>query len=390
MDFPAYSVPCCDNCMRRENPEKEFSDVTEFLGFMLPSLETDEPTPTNTTTNHSAKATKGTGPRREERRAACRDFLLKWRVDCWLKNHKDEVWGPEVLLSDKVLTKLAATASLQTKEDIRDEVEGWWFWERYAQEVLDGLKVIDARFEAVKATKEADRLEQQRVERERRAAIASTERQRLLEEKERKRVLKEAATQEVKRQKEEVKRQREEVKRQKEEQREETKRQREEAKRQREEEKRQREEAKQQREEAKQQREATKRQRGEKVEAEAGRQHNHECVEHNKKRRRASYTPFAPISSTVVSAAPIQSDPPTRPRPRPTRRAPPVGSNKNLIPVSQPVSPHPVSPSFPPPTGFYSSEMQPQFTPPPYSTTYPSYPTSPGTTDMPYRCERSL
>ena len=251
--------------MRKENPENSFSDVTEFLKFTLLSLKANESTPADPMTDDGAKATKGAGPRREERRAECRDFLEKWRIDCWLKNHRDEVWGPEVLLSDKVLTKLAATASLQTTEDIRDEVEGWWLWEVYAQEVLDGLKAIDARFEAVKAAKEADRLEQQRIERERRAAIASAERQRMLEEKERKRILKEAAAQEAKRQKE-VKRQREEVKRQKEEQREEAKRQRDEAKQQKEEAKRQREEAKRQREEAKRQRE------GERAEAEAGRQ----------------------------------------------------------------------------------------------------------------------
>lgn len=269
---------------------------------------------------------------------------------------------------------------MQTKEDIRDEVEGWWLWERYAQEVLDGLKVIDARFEAVKATKEADRLEQQWIERERQAAIASTERQRVLEEKERKRVLKEAAAQEAKCQKEEAKRRREEVKQQKEEQREEAKRQREEAKRQREEVKQQKEEAKWQREEAKRQRE------GERAEAEAGRQRSLECDEHDKKRRRTNRTSFIPTSSTMLSAAPVQSDPPIHPRPHPTRRPPPARNNENLIPVSQPIAPyassHPSLPLFPTLTGFFPPEVQPQ--PSPHSTMYPSRLTPPVTTDVFY------
>jgi len=248
--------------MRNKNPTREFVDITEFLEFMFPALTIDEPIHQNTTTDLSAKATKGVGPRREERRATCRDFLAKWRVDRWLENHTDEVWGPEVLLPDKVLTKLAATASLQTKEDIRNEVEGWWLWERYSQEILDGLKAIDMRFEALKAKKEADRLEQQRIEKERRMALAHVEKQCALEEKERKRLLKEAAAQEEKRLKEEAKHRREELKWQKERQKEEVKRQRAELKRQKEEEKvevrRQKEEAKCQREEEKRQREEVK------------------------------------------------------------------------------------------------------------------------------------
>ena len=84
----------------------------------------------------------------------------------WLENHTDEVWGPEILLPEKVLTKLVVTTSLQTKEDIRREVEGWWLWDRYSQEVLNGLKAIDLRFKAMKAAKVADCLEEQRIERD--------------------------------------------------------------------------------------------------------------------------------------------------------------------------------------------------------------------------------
>ena len=152
--------------MRNKNPTKEFVDITEFLEFMLLMSTVNEPIPQNTVMDPGAKAIKGMGPRHDKQRAACRDFLSKWHVDCWLENHADEVWGSEVLLLDKVLTKLAATVSLQTKEDVSNEVNRWWLWERYSQEVLDGLKVIDTRFEAIKAAKEADCLEQQWVEKE--------------------------------------------------------------------------------------------------------------------------------------------------------------------------------------------------------------------------------
>lgn len=321
--------------MRGENPEEEFSDVTKFLEFMFAPLEIDEPVSPDATLNLGARVAKGTGPRREERRAACRDFLIKWRKDCWLRNHGDEVWGPEILLSDKVVTKLAATASLQTTEDIRDEVEGWWFWERYAQEVLDGLKAIDTRFEAIKAAKEAGRLEQQRIERERREAIASAERQRALEEKDRKRLLKEEADrlkEDAKRLKAEVQRQKAEAKRLKAE----VKRQKAEAKRQKEELKQQKEGLEQEREELKRQHEAQHQTEG--VDSEAERQRE-------EKRRRTDYTSFIPISSTALPL--VQPNLAIRPRPRPTMHLPPIGNGENLNPTSESIASHPFLPPFP-------------------------------------------
>ena len=287
--------------------------MTHLLEFAVPALQINELITQDTLPHPSAKATKGAGPRRDERRAACCDFLARWRVDCWVKNHEDEVWGPEILLPDKVLTKLAATASLKTKEDVEGEVEGWWLWERYSQEVLDGLREIDERFEAIKVAKEADRLDQQRIEREQRAAVVLEEKKRALEEKERKRALKEAVVQEEKRKKEEIRQQKEEAKRQKEAAREEAKRQREEAKQQREKVKRQREEVKQQREEARQQ----KRQR---VDAEAPQFGNcnekQQCLDDNSSTLISS-------SSTIPLAGLAQSSSTIRPLPRPTRRAQP-------------------------------------------------------------------
>lgn len=301
--------------------------MTEFLASVFSTLTIDEPMPQEAVAaNPGTRGAKGTGPHRDERRAACRDFLTKWCVDCWFKNHADEVWGPDLLLPDKVLTKLAATASLQTKEDIRSTIEGWWLWEIYSQEILDGLRLIDMRFEAIKARKEADRLEQQQIERERRMAIAHAEQQRLLEEKERKRLLKE----EEKRQKDEEKRRKDEEKRWKNEEKKEAKRQKDEAK----------EEAKRQREKVTQQKEAAKEAKRQREEAAAKRKREEEEMagarcqsgEHEAKRQRANSAPFTPTSSssTPLPATPTQPIPTTRPRPRPTRRLPPAnGATSN-------------------------------------------------------------
>jgi hypothetical protein len=361
----AYSVPCCDNCTKIKNPTRKFTDITEFLEFMFPVLSINESVPQITTTDLSAKAIKGMGPRREERRAACRGFLEKWRVDRWLENHREEVWGPDILLPDKVLTKLAAAASLQTKEDIKNEVEGWWLWERYSQEVLDGLKAIDMRFEAAKVAKEADRLEQQRIERERRTAIVHAEKQRALKEKEMKRLLKEATAQEEKRLKEAAKRRREELKREKEKEKAEAKRQREEVKRQKEEEKA---EAKRLKEEAKRQREAKVKRQREEGRTEGDRD---QPDKHEEKRRRTNHTSFIPIPSSSSTSIPTileQSTLPThsRPRPRPTKRLPPAHNHENVDPTSQSISSYPAFPVFPSFTEFYVHGVQPQFMPLPH------------------------
>ena len=349
----------------------------------------EELTPQTIATGLGTKAANGAGQRRDEKRAACRDFLTKWRMDCWHENHSDQVWGPEVLLPDKVLTKLVATGSLRTKEDVRDEVEGWWLWERYSQEVLDGLQEIDMMFEAAKAAKDADRLEQLRIERERRLAIAQEERQHALEEKERKRREKEAVAQEERNRKEEEKRQREELKRQKEQEKAEAKRQKEELKRQREEEKaeakRQREESKRQREELKRQREEAKLQREELKHQREEAKHQREKEQdelgnRDAKRQRTDHSLSTPISppSTSPPTTPSQSMRSTRPRPRPTKRPPPNRDIENLNPmllqqsasnshypylgVSLPLCHPPSSPShrnIPPWVGLTVSEMEP-------------------------------
>ena len=279
---------------------KEFTDVTEFLASVFSTLTIDEPMPQEAVAaNPGTRGAKGTGPRRDEPRAACRDFLTKWRVDCWFKNHADEVWGPDLLLPDKVLTKLAATASLQTKEDIRSTIEGWWLWEIYSQEILDGLRLIDMRFEAIKARKEADRLEQQQIKRERRMAIAHAEQQRLLEEKERKRLLKE----EEKRQKDEEKRRKDEEKRRKNEEKKEAKRQKDEAK----------EEAKRQREKVTQQKEAAKEAKRQREEAAAKRKREEEEMAGARERRRRWPGQDASLGNTRrndnVQTAPLSPPP---------------------------------------------------------------------------------
>lgn len=345
--------------MRSNNPEREFTNIVEFLEFAFPALTIEEPVPQSAVTGPSTKAVSGAGPRRDEHRAACRDFLAKWRVDCWLENHNEEVWGPAILLPEKVLTKLAATASLRTKEDIRDEVEGWLFWERYSQHVLDGLREIDMRFEATKAAREADRLQQQQIERDRRLAIAQEQRQRVQEEKEEKRRLKEAAAQQERSRKEEAKRHKEELKRQNEQRKAEARRQKEQLKRQKEEEK---EEMKRQKDEKKRQREEAKRQREERRGESGEREGKRQRTDLNSFIPASTSSPSSPPSFTPPLATPVQPTPSTqprqRPRPRPTKRPPPSHNVENFDPAPPIDPPHPL----PSPAGPCVQDARPQLT----------------------------
>ena len=45
--------------------------------------------------------------RRSERLQHCQQALNRWRTYCWKQQYGDCSWGPKVLLSDTIITKLA-------------------------------------------------------------------------------------------------------------------------------------------------------------------------------------------------------------------------------------------------------------------------------------------
>jgi hypothetical protein len=84
------------------------------------------------------------GPRRQERLESARKALSNWCLTLWNAAYSHCVWGPEVLLPDTVLTKLASRARIKTISDIKNEVPEWPWADEYGDIVLKLLEAIDS------------------------------------------------------------------------------------------------------------------------------------------------------------------------------------------------------------------------------------------------------
>lgn len=95
-------------------------------------------------TGKRARAVRQPGCRREERLGAARNALSRWCQAIWKTEYSHCIWGPEVLLPDTVLTKLASRARIKTISDIKNEVPEWLWVDEYGEAVLKLLEPIDA------------------------------------------------------------------------------------------------------------------------------------------------------------------------------------------------------------------------------------------------------
>lgn len=227
--FTGYIIPCCDNCLKNDNPLREFLLIIDLLsGVFGPSATVsgdsdtiqhqnegirneDDDSLTDSGIlgeNNAAEDTdediddmanpcdptqpKKPGPRRGQRLADCREFLTGWRHKCWKRNYCDHIWGPSIVLPDKLITKFASSAWVKSIEDVCRELGAWMWVDEYSQEVLEGLEEIDQRYEEVRQKKEEEKQrekaeqqaeyvrkkEEQRVERERKKAEQQVESER--------------------------------------------------------------------------------------------------------------------------------------------------------------------------------------------------------------------
>lgn len=341
-----YSVPCCDNCLQEEDPEKILS-ITDLLhtvfnpkGAMATPASQEEDVSDNkngdtrSITSDDGQSVAGGdvieggddevevgGPEENpngkqtkrkkhhgDQLTDCRLFLLKWRNECWKRNYSGQLWGPNLVLPDPLLTKFATWSWVKIKEEVTSELGGWIWVDEHLEEVLEGLAEIDTRYD------EAHRVAEE--EKQRKKAEEDAERRRLVEEKRR---LDEEQKEEARRQREE---ERERMRKQKEEDRkrkaaETKKRNAEERLKKKEEKKRQKEIEK---EEEKRVRAEEERRRMEdtwwRAEFEAG---------EARKRQRVGYDTFIRVPPP---------DPPLlhRPRPRPTKILPPMTGQNHTVP----------------------------------------------------------
>ena len=81
---------------------------------------------------------------------------MNWRHKTWRAHYKDCIWGPDVLLPDPVLTKIAARGRIQTVCDIKEKIPDWIWAEEYGEAVLKLLEPIDQSWREENERKKAE------------------------------------------------------------------------------------------------------------------------------------------------------------------------------------------------------------------------------------------
>jgi hypothetical protein len=150
---PAFPL-CCDNCLRRrrEDPDHILTNAESNVLVLMDRIQTQMKPGGNfqdvidvdsDTLVISAENPKRPGPRRTERLQSCRDAITEWRSCTWLENYSDCAWGPDVLLPDTIVTKLAMRSHISTIEEIKKEIPDWDFVDDYGSIVLDLIQKTD-------------------------------------------------------------------------------------------------------------------------------------------------------------------------------------------------------------------------------------------------------
>jgi hypothetical protein len=67
----------------------------------------------------SAENPKHPGAHRTDRLQSCRNAIIEWRSRTWSENYSDCAWGPNLLLPDAIVMKLATQSHILTIEDIK-------------------------------------------------------------------------------------------------------------------------------------------------------------------------------------------------------------------------------------------------------------------------------
>ncbi|EMD36366.1 hypothetical protein CERSUDRAFT_95684 [Gelatoporia subvermispora B] len=116
------------------------------------------------------------GQRRGNHLTACHTALGQWVKTCWKQNYLYCIWGPNILLPDKVLTKLASLARIQTLDDLKQEIPEWAFSDKWGADVLRLLAKIDDDEKQEKERVLAAKKSAKKEESERKKALRTEER----------------------------------------------------------------------------------------------------------------------------------------------------------------------------------------------------------------------
>jgi hypothetical protein len=98
----------------------------------------------------------GLGARQGDRLQACRNALTSWRLATWERDFGDSILMPDVVLPQKLLTKIASQGRLKTVSDIKEHIPDWVWADKYGQSVLDLLAPIDTTWIEESVQKKAE------------------------------------------------------------------------------------------------------------------------------------------------------------------------------------------------------------------------------------------
>ena len=141
---------CCDLCVLKKVKNKEELTARESHIYQLHKRINSRFEALDASAPKQPKARKaiGLGRRRDERLEACKNTLTDWQAKTYASEFKHCIFGPQALMSDKILTKLASCADIKTVEAIKGQIPDWVWADEYGEAVLRLLEPIDSAWKA--------------------------------------------------------------------------------------------------------------------------------------------------------------------------------------------------------------------------------------------------
>ncbi|KAH7905725.1 hypothetical protein BJ138DRAFT_1017321, partial [Hygrophoropsis aurantiaca] len=114
--------------------------------------------------------TNGPATRREEYLKNARNLLENWRDKTWVGQYSHVPYGPEGLLPNQVVQKIASSTRIKTIEDMVGV--GWSTSraERHGEEVLKLLEAYDTKYQRMREAEKEAKAEAKRAATEQRKA----------------------------------------------------------------------------------------------------------------------------------------------------------------------------------------------------------------------------
>ncbi|KAJ7229254.1 P-loop containing nucleoside triphosphate hydrolase protein [Mycena rebaudengoi] len=145
---------CCDNCLRKTDPEHPL--LKQHPQLKLKQAESERPSSPSSDTDTNGKRPmrmgSGAANRTKDHLKGARDLLTHWREEKCRTVYRRRPWGPATLLPDAVLTNFAVRQYLQTPDDLVDS--GWspTHSRTHGEELLALLSTYDAKFHRARIT----------------------------------------------------------------------------------------------------------------------------------------------------------------------------------------------------------------------------------------------